>query len=298
MDGVLVRSEEVWFRVVEAAGVRFRNRAITREEFFPTFGQGTAADIPVFGLSCTPAELDAFYVSQFVKHLDAMWVNPEAAPVVEALRARGLQVALVTNTVAPLTKAILEHAKLAHLFEVRATADRVANAKPAPDLVQLALKELKVAQADAVMVGDSKYDRQSRARPACGSSVSSSMVTLASSDSVIFPRSSAGPRRGGCVRRRLTIAPASRHCSRRWPCRPMPRSFPVRTSSRFRARSCSVWQASNVTVTMACCARWRWTRRRHERESEPRSSKNGSPKRASLGSSRSRCSRPLRVTTS
>ncbi|MBL8939307.1 MAG: haloacid dehalogenase, partial [Archangium sp.] len=55
MDGVLVRSEEVWFRVVEAAGVRFRNRAITREEFFPTFGQGTAADIPVFGLSCTVA---------------------------------------------------------------------------------------------------------------------------------------------------------------------------------------------------------------------------------------------------
>lgn len=161
MDGVLVRSEEVWFRVVESAGVRFRNRAITREEFFPTFGQGTAADIPVFGLSCTPAELDAFYVSEFVKHLDAMWVNPEAAPVVEALRARGLQVALVTNTVAPLTKAILEHAKLAHLFEVRATADRVANAKPAPDLVQLALKELKVAPADAVMVGDSKYDRQS-----------------------------------------------------------------------------------------------------------------------------------------
>ena len=32
MDGVLVRSEEVWFRVVEAAGVRFRGRAITREE--------------------------------------------------------------------------------------------------------------------------------------------------------------------------------------------------------------------------------------------------------------------------
>lgn len=160
MDGVLVRSEEVWFRVVEAAGVKFRGRAITREEFFPTFGQGTAADVPVFGLACTTAELDAFYVDEFVQHLDAMWVNPEAAPLLELLHGRGLRVGLVTNTVAPLTAAILDRAGLATWLPVRATADRVANAKPAPDLVQLALAELGVAPDDAVMVGDSRFDRQ------------------------------------------------------------------------------------------------------------------------------------------
>jgi phosphoglycolate phosphatase/AHBA synthesis associated protein len=160
MDGVLVRSEEVWFRVVEAAGVRFRGRAITRDEFFPTFGQGTAADIPVFGLRCSVAELDAFYVSEFVKHLDAMWVNPEAAPLAELLTKRGLRIGVVTNTVAPLTRAILEHAKLASSFNVRATADRVEHAKPAPDLVLLGLKELGVSSAEAVMIGDSRFDRE------------------------------------------------------------------------------------------------------------------------------------------
>lgn len=159
MDGVLVRSEEVWFRVVEAAGVRFRGRAISREEFFPTFGQGTAADIPVFGLSCSVAELDAFYVSEFVTHLDAMWVNPEAAPLAELLTRRGLRIGVVTNTVAPLARAILEHAKLASFFDVRATADRVEHAKPAPDLVLLGLKELGVSAGDAVMIGDSRFDR-------------------------------------------------------------------------------------------------------------------------------------------
>jgi phosphoglycolate phosphatase-like HAD superfamily hydrolase/N-acetylglutamate synthase-like GNAT family acetyltransferase len=160
MDGVLVRSEEVWFRVVEAAGVRFRGRPVTREEFFPTFGQGTAADIPVFGFSCTVGELDAFYVSEFLQHLGSMWVNPEAGPLAQTLVRRGLRIALVTNTVAPLTKAILEHAGLAPWFEVRATADRVARAKPAPDLVQLALLELGVSANEAVMVGDSRYDRE------------------------------------------------------------------------------------------------------------------------------------------
>lgn len=159
MDGVLVKSEEVWFRVVEAAGVKFRGRAITREEFFPTFGQGTAADIPVFGLSCTTEALDAFYASEFVKHLDAIWVNPDAAPLLESLAARGIARAVVTNTVGPLAAAIIGKSGLGDWLPVMATADRVKEAKPAPDLVLLACRELGVDTGAAWMVGDSKFDR-------------------------------------------------------------------------------------------------------------------------------------------
>ena len=159
MDGVLVKSEEVWFKVCEAAGVRFRGRALTREEFFPTFGQGTAADIPVFGFSCTLAELDAFYVSEFVRHLDAMWVNPEAQPLLARLKNEGVKLALVTNTVSPLAAKILTRAGLDGFFTSLATADRVEKAKPAPDLVLLACKELNVAPSEAWMVGDSRFDR-------------------------------------------------------------------------------------------------------------------------------------------
>lgn len=159
MDGVLVKSEEVWFKVCEAAGVRFRGKALSREEFFPTFGQGTAADIPVFGFDCTVAELDAFYVSEFVRHLDAMWVNPEARPLLDELSRQGVKLALVTNTVNPLAVQILARAKLGGIFGSLATADRVTHAKPSPLLVQLACKELGVEPADAWMVGDSRFDR-------------------------------------------------------------------------------------------------------------------------------------------
>lgn len=160
MDGVLVKSEEVWFLAVRDAGVRFRGRPVTREEFAPTFGQGTAADIPGFGFTCSVSELDAFYVEAFTAHLDAMWVNPEALPVLDAVAAHGLRRALVTNTVGPLTTRILARAGLAQSLEVLATADRVPNAKPAPDLVHLALGELGIAPAEAVLVGDSRFDRQ------------------------------------------------------------------------------------------------------------------------------------------
>jgi HAD superfamily hydrolase (TIGR01509 family) len=167
MDGVLVRSEEVWFRVVEAAGLRFRGYAVTRDEFFPTFGQGTAADLRVFELRCTRAELDAFYVTEFARHLDAVWVNPEAAPLLTALRDRGVKLALVTNTVEPLASRVIDFAQLGALLPVRATADQVANGKPAPDLLLAACARLQVDPRDAWMVGDSAYDRGAAQAAGC-----------------------------------------------------------------------------------------------------------------------------------
>jgi phosphoglycolate phosphatase/AHBA synthesis associated protein len=50
MDGVLLKSEEAWAHVVAAAGERFRGSPVTLEEFQPTFGQGTEADVRFVGL--------------------------------------------------------------------------------------------------------------------------------------------------------------------------------------------------------------------------------------------------------
>ncbi len=160
MDGVLVRSEPVWQRVVEEAGVRFRGRPVTADEFAPTFGQGTRADIEAFGLGCTVAELDAFYFVHFRRHAGATWVDPQACGVLEALRARGLTVAVVTNTMTPLAHDILAAARLSALVDVVACADQVPRAKPAPDLVLHALERLGLGASEAWMTGDSRFDRE------------------------------------------------------------------------------------------------------------------------------------------
>jgi phosphoglycolate phosphatase/AHBA synthesis associated protein len=160
MDGVLVRSEPVWQRVVEEAGLRFRGRAISEAEFAPTFGQGTRADIDVFGLACTVAELDCFYLERFRVHADRTWVDPEARGVLQALQQRVVRVAVVTNTMTPLAHDILAAAKLSDLVETVACADQVPNAKPAPDLVVHALARLGLEPGDAWMTGDSRYDRE------------------------------------------------------------------------------------------------------------------------------------------
>ncbi|MBS2028910.1 MAG: HAD-IA family hydrolase [Deltaproteobacteria bacterium] len=159
LDGVLVKSWEAWFKVVEEAGVHFRGRAVTREEFAPTFGQGTTADVKAFGFNLTSAQLDAFYAEHFGKYAAHVWVNPEAAPLLKSLRARGLKLAVVTNTMTPLAHEILRAGELDALFDFVACADRVPHAKPAPDLVLHACEKLGVATKDAWMIGDSRFDR-------------------------------------------------------------------------------------------------------------------------------------------
>lgn len=160
LDGVLVRSEEAWFRIVEEAGRRYRGTPVAREEFAPTFGQGTAADIREFSLACTVAELDRFYVEIFPRFAPEVWVNPEAAPLLAALRSRGLKMALVTNTASPLARQIVRSAGIESFFDFFACADLVACSKPAPDLPLLALRSLGVVASEAWLIGDSRFDRE------------------------------------------------------------------------------------------------------------------------------------------
>lgn len=164
MDGVLVESTETWFRAVEEAGRRFRGRPITREEFLPTFGQGAEGDVEVFGLSCTPEALDAFYLAYFVEHAaGSIWVDPSAAQVLRALKDRGIRRSVVTNTMALLAERILRAADLWDLFDAVVCADEVAHAKPAPDPLLEGCRRLALSTSEVWMIGDSRFDAEAAA---------------------------------------------------------------------------------------------------------------------------------------
>jgi phosphoglycolate phosphatase/AHBA synthesis associated protein len=159
LDGVLLRSEEVWFRLVEEAGRRYRGTPITRKEFTPTFGQGTEADVKGFRLACTPAQLDRYYAENFQRYAGEVWVDPEARPTLEALAKRKVRRAVVTNTTTLLAGSLLARAELLDLVEMVACADQVTRAKPEPDVLLHALENLNLQPSDVWMVGDSRFDR-------------------------------------------------------------------------------------------------------------------------------------------
>jgi HAD superfamily hydrolase (TIGR01509 family) len=158
LDGVLIDSYEVWFHLLNATSRAFGGIAISREVMRDGWGQGIAADVERFFPHKTVAETEAYYHAHFMEHARHLRVDPEARAVTDELRLRGFGQALITNTPSPLAREILGAAKLA-LDTVVGGTD-VPNAKPAPDMVREACRRLGVSSSEALVVGDSRYDRE------------------------------------------------------------------------------------------------------------------------------------------
>ena len=161
MDGVLVDSFEAWVHLVNATARHFGCPPVGREQFRAVYGQPTEEDIRMFFPGRTVTEVEDFYDAHFGDYTEHVEANPDAPGVLAALRRMGLGVAVITNTPSPLARRILEGLGLAP-DELVGGSD-VPAAKPAPDMVLRACGLLGVAPAEALVVGDSAYDRQAAA---------------------------------------------------------------------------------------------------------------------------------------
>jgi putative hydrolase of the HAD superfamily len=76
--------------------------------------------------------------------------------LLEALRARGLKLALVSNTASPqwLLQPILERQGIAERVDTIVLSSEVGKRKPHPAIFESALRELGVDSSDALFVGD------------------------------------------------------------------------------------------------------------------------------------------------
>ncbi len=158
MDGVLVDSFEAWLCLMNATALHFGYPPVGREQFRAVYGQPTEEDVRMFFPRHTVTEVEAFYDAHFTDYTQHIEANPDAAGVLAALRRMGVGVGVVTNTPSPLARRVLEGLDLAP-DELVGGSD-VPAAKPAPDMVLRACGLLGVAPAEALMVGDSTYDRQ------------------------------------------------------------------------------------------------------------------------------------------
>lgn len=158
LDGVLIDSYEVWFHLLNQTSRVFGGIPISREVMRAGWGQGIAADVERFFPHKTIAETEAYYHAHFMEHARHLQVDPDASAVTEELRRRGFGQALITNTPSPLAIEILRAAGLA-LDSVVGGTD-VPRAKPAPDMVHEACRRLGASSREAIVVGDSRYDRE------------------------------------------------------------------------------------------------------------------------------------------
>lgn len=158
LDGVLVESYTVWHALINSFARERGYSPISDEAMRASWGQGVDADAETFFAGTPVAELEAFYNANFFDHLEELSVMPGAARVTERIRAAGIPTAVVTNTPAPLARALLDRAGVHP--DVLVGGTDVPRPKPAPDILLRACELLGVPVSGVAMVGDSDFDRQ------------------------------------------------------------------------------------------------------------------------------------------
>jgi HAD superfamily hydrolase (TIGR01549 family) len=160
LDGVLVRTERLWFDLLNEAAIRFHAPGpVVWEKYIPTFGQGADADIRDFGYQCDVHTLEAFFNERYEHHLKSLERADDAPGLLARLRAANIRTAVVTNSMHQIAQKVLVAADLRGWFDVVACADEAGKPKPAPDVLHLALSRLGLSPPDALMVGDSRFDQ-------------------------------------------------------------------------------------------------------------------------------------------
>ncbi len=90
-------------------------------------------------------------------------INPFAGTrdMVKRMRDEGLEIAIGTSASKKELNPLLEIADVLDLIDSKTSADDAENSKPDPDIIHAALKRLKMASDEVLMVGDTPYDIES-----------------------------------------------------------------------------------------------------------------------------------------
>lgn len=165
LDGTLIDTPRV---IVDTAS--YVLRALGREGVDAErirAGIGLPLPVALGGLLELPP--DHALVAEAVERYRTRWravVNPQINALVfpgvvegvKRLHARGVLQGVATGKAQSGADANVDLAGLRPYLQAVAGYDRVPNPKPAPDLALLVLRELGVAAADAVVVGDTTHD--------------------------------------------------------------------------------------------------------------------------------------------
>ncbi|HEY4118077.1 MAG TPA: HAD-IA family hydrolase [Byssovorax sp.] len=171
LDGTLVDSNtlhvEAWCDAFEE--LHYRVAADRVEVEIGKGGDHLVAD--VLGKSADRADGDAIRAAHdraFARLAVARPIAaaPDAVALLQALRARGVRVALATSSGRDQIAFVERSSGVPwrSLFDVVADGDAVAASKPSPDVVVRAVELLGVTPAQCAMIGDSIWDAEAAAR--------------------------------------------------------------------------------------------------------------------------------------
>jgi HAD superfamily hydrolase (TIGR01509 family) len=173
MDGTLVDSEKLWDVSLQALYERLGG-VLTPEVRETTVGSSANGLMRIvytdLGLEQDPAAMAES--SDWLHHYTGVlfeqgltWL-PGAREMLDALKAAGIPMALVTNTKRELTERALKSIG-SHYFSASVCGDEVEHAKPAPDIYRRAAQLLGFDPAQCLAIEDSVTGSQAAEAAGC-----------------------------------------------------------------------------------------------------------------------------------
>jgi HAD superfamily hydrolase (TIGR01509 family) len=167
LDGVLVDTYKVWFRLFNQSLIHFGYKPITLKTFAQNWGQSTEEDVRIFMPEVKLKDVKRYFSINFPKFTKYMKVNLEAKIVLSKLKEMGLRIGCITNSHRDITKLEIKKAGLKNFFDVVVTADDVKRPKPEPDMLLKACKRLRVKVNEVVFIGDTQTDLKTAEKAGC-----------------------------------------------------------------------------------------------------------------------------------
>ena len=169
IDGTLVDSNQLhvdsWDRAFRKFGKQFPREALRAQ-----IGKGSDQYLPAF---LTPDEIDSFgkeldeYRSELFRKESLPRVRPfpKVRELFQRIRDDHKQIVLASSGKKAETEYYVKLLKIENLIESYTSGDDADNSKPAPDIFAASLKKLGgISPADAVAVGDTRFDIEAAAK--------------------------------------------------------------------------------------------------------------------------------------
>ena len=171
VDGTLVDSNgahvEAWHAAFAAHG-----HDVSRDRISVEIGKGGDKLVPsVLGEAAEEREGESLRERQSEEFLalakrERLAAFPRAREIYQTLADRGVRTALATSSSREHLEALGRSAglDLTSLGETLVNADDIEETKPAPDLIEAAVRKLGLAARECALIGDTPYDAQAATR--------------------------------------------------------------------------------------------------------------------------------------
>jgi len=173
VDGTLVLSNDAhaqaWIEAFAAFGYD-----ISFDKVRPLMGMGGDHVIPELVPDLNHEEGTGKAISAHRKELIVNQVGPNLEPtpgsreLVQKMQEMGLRLIIGSSASSKELSVLLKVAQVDDLIQEQTSSDDAESSKPAPDLVEAALKKLQLSPEQVVMLADTPYDIESASQAGVG----------------------------------------------------------------------------------------------------------------------------------